>query len=66
MKVVSDTTLVVKSDEGVIEHPPGTVVDYPDSKAKELVERGLARIYVPEPAREATAHTAPKAKSKDK
>jgi len=66
MKVVSDTTLVVKSDEGVIEHPPGTVVDYPDSKATELVERGLARFCVQQPVREATAHTAPKAKSKDR
>ena len=48
MKVVSDTTLVVKTKDGVVEYPPGTVVDYPKEKAEELVARGLARAHVPE------------------
>ena len=55
MKVVSDTTLVVKRPEGIIEYAPGTVVEYSKEKAEELVTRGLARAYVPSAPAEGAA-----------
>ncbi len=55
MKVVSDTTLVVKKGSGVVEYPPGTVVEYGKEQAEELVSRGYAREYVPEAPPEASA-----------
>lgn len=62
MKVVSDTTLVVKTKAGIVEYAPGTVVEYPKEKAEELVLRGLAREHVPEkPRPEGKVDAPPKA-----
>lgn len=47
MKVISDTTLVTRSDEGRVDHLPGDSVDLPAEDAKGLIARGLARPAEP-------------------
>lgn len=42
MKVISTTTLVTGSDEGPVEHEPGTPVDLPKKEAEDLIRRGIA------------------------
>lgn len=49
MKVISDTTLVTRSDEGRVDHAPGTPVTLPAADAKDLIERGLARAVTEAP-----------------
>lgn len=59
MKVISNTTLVTGSDEGPVEHKPGTPVDLPKKDAEDLIARGLATAAgqaqaAPEPKPEPT------------
>lgn len=41
MKVISKTTLVTGSDEGPVDHEPGTPVDLPKAEAEDLIARGI-------------------------
>lgn len=50
MKIVSSTTLVTGEPNKTVSHPPGTPVDLPDEVAKDLMDRGLARLPGEAPA----------------
>jgi competence protein ComEA len=59
MKVTSKTTLVTGSDEGPVEHKPGTPVDLPKKDAEDLIARGLATASGKAPAEPEPAPSGP-------